>query len=317
MNNVEEMESVIRYLCVPNKGILAADESINTIGKRFDTIGVDNTYETRFQYRKMLFSAEGIENHLSGVILNEESLNNGELRKYLYDKSILVGVKTDLGLTSIPFTNQQTTVGIDTLGERTRDCYSIGARFAKWRCVFNTVNLTDEVIEKNTRLLADYALISQLNGLVPIVEPEVLIDGALNVGRVEQATKKVLNRLVFNLNNINVRLDLMILKPNMIRTHTSTPHEIARRTMSILHEVLPPKIACVAFLSGGMNSMDAIHSLSLINEIGGPWRLTFSYGRALQSEALKIWDNKEENVAKAQTALLEVSQKAGACVMDK
>lgn len=304
------MQAVIKYLCSQGKGILAADESIGTIGKRFDTIYLENNHENRERYRDMLFSTNGIEDHISGIITFEETLNNNGLRKHLYDKGILVGVKTDQGLVDIPFTNQKTTKGMDTLEERSKDYYVTGARFSKWRCVFYTQNLSDEVIEKNTRLLAEYALISQLSGLVPIVEPEVLVDGALNIQRVEQVTKKVLTRLFYNLNTLNVRLDLMILKPNMIRTNTSTTHEVARRTVEVLKETVPCKVPGIAFLSGGMNEVDSIHCLKLMNEIGGPWRLTFSFGRALQSRALKKWGGVDENKDIAQNELLDASRNA-------
>lgn len=335
MNNLEKyeiMRHTVEHLCSPYRGVLAADESIGTIEKRFQKIGLDNTRLNRQKYRDMLFTTPNLEEFISGVIVYEETLfdtydpngnngNNGNngttayrLVQPLLDKGILVGIKTDCGLGNIPLNcnNEKLTLGLDTLSTRSTKYFAAGARFAKWRCVFDT-NSSDYAIQINADILARYASISQECGLVPVVEPEVLVENDCTLDDCERITRRVLSEVYYALNRYGTRLDLTLLKPNMIRAGEKSgvvvPNsEIASRTVRVLRDIVPPSVPGVVFLSGGMSEGDSTDCLRLINEFNHdhgckPWRLSFSYGRALQDSAIKIWNGKDENVVNAQRAL--------------
>ena len=320
-NKYDEMLETVTKLCAPYKGILAADESTGTIGKRFAQIGVENNLCNRREYRNIIFNAPTLNEYISGVITFEETLfdNNGSndirLIQPLLNNDIIVGIKTDLGLTNIPLLNEKMTKGLDDLNERTKKYYEAGARFAKWRCVIDC-NFSDglpsqEAIEINASILAHYAAISQENGLVPIVEPEVLINDSSTIEESEFVTKRVLTEVFYQLNKKGVMLNLMLLKPNMVRCGINCVSpvdnlEIAERTLGVLRDTVPPSVPGIVFLSGGMSEEQATECLFLMNKskIHDPWRLSFSYGRALQQSALQSWSGKSDNMTDAQNSLI-------------
>jgi fructose-bisphosphate aldolase class I len=336
------MEETIKKLCRVGTGILAADESTGTIGKRFNSVGLENTHENRFNYRHMLFNAPNLENHISGVILYEETLfdkddQGNRLVQPLIDKDIVLGIKTDLGLTNIPnarYTTadgEQMTKGVESLAERSHKYYEAGARFAKFRCVFkiDTENNYPSplAIQTNSQTLAQYARISQQCGLVPIVEPEVLMDGPHTIGICERVTRDVLVEVYRQLHYHNVYLPYTILKPNMIRYGTEGPsvtdEEVAEKTVAALRDCVPSSVPMIAFLSGGMTEEEATRTLKLVVNVpeyrlNNVWRLTFSFGRALQQSALKSWAElvkadklTKENLSVPQNRLLEKTESNG------
>lgn len=334
------LQQTIDKLNKPGTGILAADESIGTIGKRFASVGLENTHENRFNYRKMLFTTNKLENYISGVILFEETLfdcdeNGTRLVQPLIDKGIVLGIKTDLGLIDLDTMpgspKEQTTLGLKDLTERSKKYYDAGARFAKFRCVFTIDRLqeksinytpTSYAISTNAKVLADYALISQKCGLVPIVEPEVLMDGSHSIQDCKIVTKEVLVEVYKQLNLMDVSLTHTILKPNVIRYGTLcskeniVPNEtVAEMTLSVLKDCVPSSVPMIAFLSGGMAETEATDVLELMNSKPAPWRLTFSFGRALQHSALERWaqlvKSGKEDFTEAQLLLLDRAGKNG------
>jgi len=317
------MVETIERLCEYPKGILAADESLGTIGKRFGTISLENTHQNRYNYRKLLFTTPNLEKYISGVITYEETLldkdDSGELLiQPLLDKKIVVGIKTDRGLVDRPNGyGEKITQGLDGLRERCMNYFNAGARFAKWRCVYEIdperASPSNIVIEKNAATLAQYAAISQECGLIPIVEPEVLMNSVTNIRVSEHMTREILSSVFRELIKHNVILDLILLKPNMVRSNKDsgyTPEEIddiAIRTIKVLQDTVPVSVPGIMFLSGGMSETDATLALKKINEFDlyKPWRLSFSYGRALQRSAIKTWNGKGDNIEKAQQVLLD------------
>ena len=318
-----ELIETAQKIAAPGKGILAADESTGTIGKRFDAISVENTEANRAAYRELLFTTEGIENHVSGVILYEETLTQAcaadkiPFVELLKSKNIIPGIKVDKGVQPLSGTNDEcVTQGIDGLGARCADYYAKGARFAKWRAVLHikdTIGATPSkvAIDENAQTLARYASICQQNGLVPIVEPEVLMDGDFSIEVAAAMTERVLAAVYKALSDHHVMLEGTLLKPNMVRsgsdaTVKATPAEIGLATVRVLQHTVPPAVPGITFLSGGMSEEQASLSLNAINNAPGPkpWRLTFSYGRALQQSCLKAWLGKTENVGAAQAALM-------------
>jgi len=312
-----------RKIAAPGKGILAADESTGTIGQRFAKIGTENTEENRRQYRQLLFQAEGIEQYISGVILFEETLfqiadNGTPFVDILKSKDILPGIKVDKGIKPLFGSNGEcVTQGIDDLDARCAKYYEKGARFAKWRAV---LHIKDDIgatpslvaIQENAETLARYASICQANGLVPIVEPEVLMYGDFSIEVAAVATEKVIAACYKALSDHHVLLEGTLLKPNMVRSGSdakvqSSTAEIALATVRVLQHTVPPAVPGITFLSGGMSEEDASMALNFINQAPGPrpWSLTFSYGRAMQQSALKAWSGKKENVPAAQKVLLE------------
>ncbi|WP_019221139.1 class I fructose-bisphosphate aldolase [Bartonella senegalensis] len=316
----ERLEDIALTLVSAGKGILAADESTATIGKRFESIGVECTEENRRAYREMLFTAkEAMENAISGVILFDETLrqkaSTGQmLTDLIRDAGAVPGIKVDTGAKPLAAFPQETiTEGLDGLRERLKDYYALGARFAKWRAVIaiDAYTLpTRAAISQNAQALARYAALCQEAGLVPIVEPEVLMDGLSrqhSITRCFEVTKAVLHTVFQELFEARVLFEGMILKPNMVidgkDARNASVEEVAERTVHVLKNTVPAAVPGIAFLSGGQTDEEATAHLSAMNALGTlPWKLTFSYGRALQAAALKAWGGKEENVAVAREA---------------
>jgi fructose-bisphosphate aldolase class I len=318
----ESLQDIARRLVAPGKGILAADESSSTIKKRFDSIQLESTADSRRDYREMLFSAEeAMREHVSGVILFDETIrqkarDGRALVDLITASGAIPGIKVDMGAKPLAFFPGETvTEGLDGLRERLVEYHKLGARFAKWRSVVTIgENLpTAYALATNAQGLARYAALCQENGIVPIVEPEVLMDNP-NATHTIEACHKVTEetlRIVFEeLDRARVDLAGIILKPNMVVpgkdcAQKADPSEVAERTVAVFRATVPASVPGIAFLSGGQSDTLATEHLSRINAIGDlPWGITFSYGRALQAAALKAWGGKPENVAAAQAAFL-------------
>ena len=306
---MENLENIAKKIVGNGKGILAADESTNTIKKRFDSINVESNEETRCNYRNTLFSTPDISKYISGVILFEETFfqknSNGEsLKKILENVNCYPGIKIDQGLEILNDISIETyTKGIETLDERLKQFVENGAKFTKWRAVINIgKNIpSNECLEKNSLLLAEYALISQNNNLVPIVEPEVIMNGKHNAEKCYEITKETLKQVFSFLKKKNVNLKGMLLKPNMIVPGNKSGEKlnikkIAEKTLKCLTETVPEEVPGIVFLSGGLNSIKATMLLNEINKLNNTsWNLSFSYGRALQEDALKVWGGESKN----------------------
>ena len=314
---MSELHAVAHKMVEKGKGILAADESTPTCTKRFESIGTESTAESRNIYRNMLFTAEKIEKYISGVILFDETFHQKELStgltfpEYLTSKDILPGIKVDQGLEDFG-SNEKITKGLDGLSERLGKYYALGARFAKWRAVITIGNNipSDDCIMKNAEILAKYAQKCQQANLVPIVEPEVLMDGAHTVDESFDFTSKALNATFDQLVEHNVNLQGIVLKPNMILSgyecsYQANIEEVAEKTMNCLSANVPIEVPGIAFLSGGQPDEHATLHLNEMNKYDSDWNLTFSYGRALQQTALKVWSGKPENLKLAQEAFIE------------
>ena len=314
--SLTDLNEVALYIVSDGKGILAADESTGTIKKRFDSINTESTEKIRRDYREMLFQAEGMKNNIGGVILFEETLKQNaadgtSLVNVISNQGALPGIKVDKGLTLMNEDSEETvTNGLDDLNQRCQEFYKIGAKFTKWRAVITIGDNipTDACINENMLRLADYAKIVQSNNMVPIVEPEVLMDGSHSIDDCYNVTSRVLKSLFQHLKDKNVDIKGTILKPNMIISGTNCTEqagvqEVAEKTVKCLLENVPEDLPGIAFLSGGQSDIDATAHLDAMNKIGGfPWKLSFSYGRALQQAALKAWMGKEENMNNAQAA---------------
>ncbi len=306
------------------KGILAADESTGTIEKRFDDIKVQNTEENRRAYRDMLFTAKGLGDYISGVILFDETLRQKSADgtpfvELLQKQGILPGIKVDAGAKPLPFCpGEQITEGLDNLPKRCADYAKMGAKFAKWRAVINIGKDIPSAtcIEENAHALARYAAICQEAGIVPIVEPEVIMDGDHTIDRCEEVTEWTLNALYDALYLNRVSLEGSVLKPSMVISGNKCKQqagvdEVAERTVRILKRTVPAAVAGVVFLSGGQSDEVATAHLNAMNRIfkdNLPWPLSFSYGRALQAPSLKAWKGSAANVAAGQAALLHRSR---------
>ena len=314
---MSELHAVAHKMVEKGKGILAADESTPTCTKRFESIGTESTAESRNIYRNMLFTAEKIEKYISGVILFDETFHQKELStgltfpEYLTSKDILPGIKVDQGLEDFG-SNEKITKGLDGLSERLGKYYALGARFAKWRAVITIGNNipSDDCIMKNAEILAKYAQKCQQANLVPIVEPEVLMDGAHTVDESFDVTSRALNATFGQLVEHNVNLQGIVLKPNMILSgyecsYQANIEEVAEKTMNCLSANVPIEVPGIAFLSGGQPDEHATLHLNEMNKYDSDWNLTFSYGRALQQTALKAWSGKPENLKLAQEAFIE------------
>jgi len=314
------LKQTAQTLVAPGKGILAADESSKTIQKRFDKINLQSVPETNLAYRKMLFTTPGIEQFLSGVILYDEtirqSIDGVTIPKYLEDRGILPGIKVDQGTEDLPNSpGEKITKGMEGLEERLKEYKELGAKFAKWRAVITIgENIpTDICIEANAESLAQYAALCQEQDIVPIVEPEVLMDGEHDLEKCREVTTKTLKIVFEKLEAHRVALEGMLLKPNMVISGKdfavkANPQEIAKATVETFLEAVPKEVPGIVFLSGGQTPDEATVNLAAINKISPPaggWQLSFSYGRALQDEALKVWAGKEENVLEAQKVFLE------------
>jgi fructose-bisphosphate aldolase, class I len=312
--NPGELARIARGMVVKNKGILAADESTSTIKKRFDSIKLESTEEHRRAYREMLFTAPGAADYISGVILFDETIrqktkDGTPFPEYLTKKGIIPGIKVDLGAKPLAgFKGETITEGLDGLRERFVEYYKLGARFAKWRAVIDIADgiPSEFAIQANAHALARYAALAQENDIVPIVEPEVLMDGAHSIERCEEVTSRVLQTVFDQLFEHRIVLEGMVLKPNMVisgkkAANRAGPEQVAESTIRVLKRHVPPAVPGIAFLSGGQSSAEATLHLSLMNKSGPlPWSLTFSYGRALQDDALKTWAGQAANFAAGQ-----------------
>src|SRR6266699_263479 len=302
--NLADLNKVALAMVTPGKGILAADESSGTIKKRFDAINVESTEDTRRDYREMLFrSQDAMSKSISGVILYDETIwqNAGDgtpLIKLIEQSGAIPGIKVDEGTQPLPSCpGELVTVGLDKLAERLKKYYERGARFAKWRAVIDICNHvpTTTAIHVNVHALARYAALCQTAQIVPIVEPEVLMDGNHDIDRCFEVSQRVLNNTFQELRVQRVALEGMILKPNMAIAgkkcaKQSSVEEVAEKTVRLLKACVPAAVPGIAFLSGGQSDEKATAHLDAMNRIGGlPWRLTFSYGRALQAAPLKAW----------------------------
>jgi fructose-bisphosphate aldolase class I len=315
--NLAALNDIAEKMVTPGKGILAADESTGTIQKRFDAIGVENTETNRRDYREILFrSREAMQTYISGVILFEETLyqdaaDGTPLVSLIADAGAVPGIKVDRGTKPLPgFPGETVTEGLDGLGPRLQKDYERGARFAKWRAVIDIGEgiPTWGAIRANAHALARYAAICQASQIVPIVEPEVLMDGAHDIARCDEVTRLVLKTVFQELFEQRVVLEGMVLKPNMVvcGKKCGTPasvDEVAHRTIAALKDTVPASVPGIAFLSGGQSDEEATAHLDAMNKIGGfPWRMTFSYGRALQAAPQKAWSGNPANAAAAQRA---------------
>ena len=315
--NLADLNKVALALVAPGKGILAADESTGTIKKRLDAINVASTEESRRDYREMLFrSSDAMSQYICGVILYDETIwqdakDGTPLIKLIEQAGAIPGIKVDEGTQALPnCPGELITVGLDKLGERLKKYYERGARFAKWRAVIDIGQQvpTMTAIHVNAHALARYAALCQAAEIVPIVEPEVLMDGDHDIDRCYDVTQRVLNKTFQELRIQRVALEGMILKPNMViagkkSAKPSPVEEVAEKTIRLLKACVPAAVPGIAFLSGGQSDEDATAHLNAMNRIGGlPWPLTFSYGRALQAAPQKAWSGKTENVAAGQRA---------------
>jgi fructose-bisphosphate aldolase class I len=321
--NLAELNRIANAIVVPGKGILAADESSGTIKKRFDAIKVESTEENRRDYREMLFrSKEAMSKYISGVILYDETIwqkakDGTPLVKLIEQAGAIPGIKVDEGTQPLPnFPGELVTVGLDKLAERLKKYYDQGARFAKWRAVIDIGQgiPTMTAISVNAHALARYAALCQQAQIVPIVEPEVLMDGDHDIDRCYEVTQRVLNKTFQELRVQRVALEGMILKPNMAisgkKANTRAGvDEVAEKTIRLLKSCVPAAVPGIAFLSGGQSDEEATAHLDAMNRIGAlPWKLTFSYGRALQAAPQKAWLGKAENNAAGQQAFTHRAQ---------
>jgi fructose-bisphosphate aldolase class I len=315
--NTVELSATARALVAKNRGILAADESTSTIKKRFDTIKLESTEENRRQYREMLFTAPGAQEYISGVIMYDETLRQKTrdgvpFAAYLAQHGMLPGIKVDMGAKPLAAHPGETiTEGLDGLRERLAEYHKLGARFAKWRAVIDIGSGIPSryAIDANAEALARYAALCQEAGIVPIVEPEVLMDGGHALERCEEVSNVVLDSVFEHLFAARVFLEGIVLKPNMVvpgkkSSQKASPQQVAEATVRTLKRQVPSAVAGIAFLSGGQSPVEATEHLSLMNAAGPlPWPLTFSYGRALQENALSAWGGKPAGYTGGQQAL--------------
>ena len=310
------LEEIANYIVSDGKGILAADESSGTIEKRFKSINVESTEDNRRKYREMLFRSPVMAEAIGGVILFDETLrqksSDGDyLRNVILDHGSLPGIKVDQGVKEFEGgSDEKITTGLDGLHERCQEYEKLGAKFTKWRAV---INVSDEIpsnncINENMNALAEYALIAQQNNMVPIVEPEVIMDGSHSVERCHEVTNQTLLVLFEMLDKKNVNIKGTLLKPNMVVSGTENNYqapveEVAEKTLQCLKSSVPDELPGIVFLSGGQSDRDATAHLDAMNKIGGfKWKLSFSYGRALQQAALKTWAGEDDNLEAAQKA---------------
>ena len=314
--DLDTLAKTAKQLVAPGKGILAADESDGTIKKRFDSIGVESTDDNRRAYRDLLFTTEGAEDFISGVILYDETIRQSSadgtpFAKLLADRGIIPGIKVDKGAKPLAFSPRETvTEGLDGLRERLEEYRELGARFTKWRAV---ITIGDEIpsdycIWTNAHALARYAALSQEAGLVPIVEPEVLMDGDHDIERSYSVSSRTLQAVFTELYDQRVAREGMLLKPNMVLSGYECPEQadtrtVAEMTIKCLRNTVPAAVPGIVFLSGGQSDEAATAHLNAMNALGPhPWELSFSYGRALQAPALKAWAGEGANVDQAQKA---------------
>jgi len=331
----DELIKTANAVATAGKGILAADESTGTIGQRFQKINVENNEENRRKYRELLFTTPNMEQYISGAILFEETLKQktAEGRPFvelLQSRGIVIGIKVDKGVKELYGTDGETSVqGLDDLDKRTKEYYEQGARFAKWRAVLKINTATgcpsELSINENAYGLARYAAICQANGLVPIVEPEILMDGPHDLETSFQAHLRVQAAVMKALHDHHVLLEGALLKPSMVQPGSTSgqkvsPQDIAYATVTVLQRTMPPALVGVNFLSGGQSEEEASVNLNAMNQLPAsrrPWNLSFSYGRALQASCLKAWGGKDENVKAAQEAFLARAKANGEAALGK
>jgi fructose-bisphosphate aldolase class I len=315
--NLEELNKIAKQMVAPGKGLLAADESNNTIGKRFADIKTENTEDNRRTYREFMFRTDvAMKNHISGVILYDETIrqkaaDGTTLVSLIQAAGAVPGIKVDTGPIAMPgFPGEVITQGLDGLRERFQEYHKLGARFAKWRAVIDIADgiPTYGAVHANAQAMARYAALAQENGIVPIIEPEVLMDGSHDAARNEEVTTFVHQEFFKELFIARVELEGIILKPNMIvagkkSTKQAGVAEVAERTLRVLKRTTPSAVPGVAFLSGGQSDLDSTAHLDAMNKLGGnPWPLTFSYGRALQAAPQKAWGGKADQIEAGKAA---------------
>jgi fructose-bisphosphate aldolase class I len=330
--NLAELNKVAEAMVAPGRGILAADESSGTIKKRFDALGIECTEDNRRDYRELMFrSNEAMSKHISGVILFDETIRQNAkdgtpLVKVIEQAGSLPGIKVDKGIKPLPFCpGEVITEGLDGLGERLAEYRKLGAKFAKWRAVIDIGPgiPTYTCILANAHALARYAALCQQEGIVPIVEPEVLMDGDHDCNRCYLISEWTLKTVFEQLYYQRVALEGIVLKPNMIVSgkkcgKRASVAEVAEKTVKLLKACVPAAVPGIAFLSGGQSDEDATAHLDAMNKIGGlPWKLTFSYGRALQAPVQKAWAGKSANVAAAQRAFAHRAEMNGLAALGK
>jgi fructose-bisphosphate aldolase class I len=315
--NLQELEKTARQLVAPGKGILAADESFGTIGKRFEAVGIETSEESRRAYREMLFTTPGIGEYLSGVILFDETLrqeasDGRRLSQVLEDQGIIPGIKVDKSTVNMPLSpDEKFTQGLDGLHDRLAEYRELGARFTKWRAVITIGEgiPTRSCVEANAEALAMYAAFVQDHDLVPIIEPEVLIDGDHSIDRCYEVTEWTLHETFDEVREHGVELSGLLLKPNMVisgknASEQAGVEQVARYTVECLLRTVPPAVPGVVFLSGGQTDLQATQHLNAMNRLyeGLPWELSFSYARALQGQPMEIWGGSTDKVEAAQKA---------------
>ena len=328
LNFKDELIQTAREIAAPGKGILAADESTGTIGKRFDAIQVENNVDNRRAYRELLFTAPGIEENISGVIMYEETIDQAtaggqNFVELLRSRGIHSGIKLDKGLVILGGTQDESaTQGLDGLAARAASFYAKGCRFAKWRAVLKIGNgcPSELAVRETAHSLARYGSICQDNGLVPIIEPEILTDGSHDIEECARVSEYVFSTVMKAMLDHHLIIEGTLLKPNMVTEgatcpNKASPEQVAWMTVRTLSRTIVPALPGVTFLSGGQSEESASLNLNAMNKltnVARPWSLTFSYGRALQQSVLKAWQGKSENVAAAQAALLERAKANGA-----
>lgn len=315
----EKLKQTIKDMVIKGRGILAADESVKTATKRLASINVESTEETRRKYRNLILTTPGMENYIAGVILFEETLHqksdNGVLFPEVLQKNgIVPGIKVDQGLADLNEGGEKYTKGLEGLEYRLKEYKKSWVRFTKWRAVYNISESTPsaEAIKKNAQDLAKYAKVCHGHDFVPIVEPEVLIDGTHSIEQCYEVTEKVLKEVFDALKRENVRIDLCVLKPSMVISGKEAENradvdEVAKQTVKCLKSTVPPELPSINFLSGGQTPVEATAHLNRIHTLGEnlPWYVSFSYARALQEPALKAWQGKQENLKAGQDALFK------------
>ena len=314
--SLNTLEEIAAYIVSEGKGILAADESNPTCGKRFDSIGVESTENNRRDYREMLFRSKGMKGNIGGVILFDETIRQNAkdgtpLINIIEDQGALPGIKVDKGLQPIGDSEETVTVGLEGLDERLKEYAAMGAKFTKWRAVIKIGDgmPSQECIDANMKALADYAKLVQDNGMVPMVEPEVLMDGGHSIDDCYEATERSLQSLFTHLIANEVNIKGTILKPNMVTSGSTAEkqagvQEVAEKTVDCLLKNVPASLPGITFVSGGQSDIHATAHLDAMNKLGGLlWKVSFSYGRALQASALKAWKGKPENMFISQDAL--------------
>lgn len=316
----DELRQTIKIMTTPGKGLLAADESVGSCTKRFQGIGLENNAENRRKYRQLMIGATGFEKFVSGVIFHDETLfqkldNGATFPEYCASLGVVPGIKTDMGVNPLleGALGEEMTEGLDGYTKRATKYYKAGARFCKWRNVYKIQNgtVSESLVRFNAETLARYAVLSQLSGLVPIVEPEVMIDGTHSIEVCQRVSERVWSEVAAALHRHGVVWECCLLKPNMVVPGAesgvkASPEEVARYTLTTLQRTIPAALPGITFLSGGLSEVQASEYLNAINAVnmGRPWFLTFSYARALQSSALKAWGGKDSGVESGRKVFL-------------